>query len=127
VRHDLNPVAQAGPAEQPIAEPHIHGPVSESMGNPLNQKTAWSRKPIELLPDTPQIGGRHRPQIPVNSDSLHLGIRAARRPAPHLYVVPLIGQAGGHQVRIVAHAAGLRRVFADDVPGKFDNVPFDGD
>jgi hypothetical protein len=93
------------------------------MRDPLDQEPARRRKLIELLAHAGQITGRCGPEFAMDCNPRSGRCIGAGR-TPHMYFVALPRQAFSYQTSVVAHAARLRRVFTDDVPGESDDLPF---
>ena len=93
------------------------------MRDPLDQEPARRRKPVELLAQAGQITRRRGPEFAMDCNPASGRCIGAGR-TPHMYFVAVPRQAFSYQTSVVTHAARLRRIFTDDVPGESDDLPF---
>ena len=118
VEHDPHGIATARP--QPRAEEHIGRFPAERVRNVLHEKTPRSRTTIERASERPQRCQSKMIREPLNADTVFNPRSAIPNPqwrGPYVDGVAGADQFFRDEMRVVAHAARLRRIFAgDDVP-----------
>lgn len=49
--------------DNPSAETDVHGPVAESVRNPLEEQTSWVRKAVQFAPNLAALAWRERAEL----------------------------------------------------------------